>query len=170
MKMLDITGAKFNKLTAIKVHHKTSYGHYFWEFICDCGKTKVADSAHVKKGNTKSCGCIGKNFKSTHGMSHTKFNHVYWGMRTRCENSNATSHCNYGGRGIKCLWGTFEDFRDDMYETYIKHIDNFGVKNTLLDRIDNDGDYTSDNCKWSTRLEQNNNRRKRRWWKKPAHK
>ena len=170
MKMIDITGKKFGKLTAIKVHHKSTYGHYFWEFKCDCGNSKVIDANHVKKGSTKSCGCIGKHFKPTHGMSHTKFNQVYWGMKNRCGNIKATNYCNYGARGIKCLWDTFEKFRDDMYKSYVEHRSEFGIKNTLLDRIDNDGNYTLENCKWSTRLEQNNNRRKRRWWKKPSHK
>ena len=161
MKIIDITGQKFNKLTAVKVHHKAKYGHYFWEFLCDCGKIKIAATNHVKSGRIGSCGCIGKNFKPTHGMSKTPFNGIYWAAKNRCENTKAISYKNYGGRGIKFLWDSFDHFRDDMYDSYIRHIDKFGSKQTSIERVDNNGDYCLDNCTWATRKQQCANRRPR---------
>ena len=65
----------------------------------------------------------------------------------------------YGGRGIKCLWESFEEFRDDMYESYLQLVKDFGEKQTTIDRKDGAGNYCRDNCRWATIKEQNNNKR-----------
>lgn len=65
----------------------------------------------------------------------------------------------YGGRGIKCLWTSFEEFRDDMYESYLEHVDVFGEKRTQIDREDNNGHYSKDNCRWVTPVQNASNRR-----------
>lgn len=102
------------------------------------------------------------SLKITHGMTDTKIHWIWKSMRQRCNNPKAKNFHNYGGRGIKVdkRWESFINFRDDMYEDYLKHIEDFGHKNTTLDRVDNDKDYCKKNCKWSTRREQANNTRK----------
>ena len=129
----------------------------------------------VRNGLAKFCShvCHGKYLKGrirveliTHGFSvgkHRPFYNIYSTMKARCNNINSNSWDLYGGRGIKVLWKSFENFRDDMYESYLKHVKKFGKKETTIDRIDNDGNYCKENCRWVTHKEQTRNRRSNRW-------
>src|ERR1035437_3947791 len=100
----------------------------------------------------------GKNCSTfTHGMSHTRFWTTYRNINSRCMNKENNRFHIYGGRGIKCLWNNFEEFRDDMYESYQLHIKEFGEKNTSIDRIDVNGHYEKSNCRWATSKEQSRN-------------
>ena len=148
-----------NKLTFIKVVGKNSHGSQIGEFRCDCGKIIKTLVLSVKNGHAKSCGCIriGMKLHALHNMSETKFYGVYKTIKSRCTNKNTNCYQNYGGRGIKFLWKDFKHFRDDMFADYEKHIAT--NENTSIDRIDNDGNYCKENCRWVTRKEQNMNKR-----------
>jgi hypothetical protein len=100
--------------------------------------------------------------KKTHGMSETRFYNIWSCMRRRCINKKRSDYQYYGGRGIKVSneWNNFETFLNDMYESYLRHVSIYGEKNTSLDRINTDGNYEFDNCRWATHREQMNNRRK----------
>lgn len=80
-------------------------------------------------------------------------------MLRRCNNPKDKEYHNYGGRGIQCLWKKFEEFKNDMYDSYLKHLEKYGKENTTLDRINNDGNYCKENCRWATIKEQNRNKR-----------
>jgi hypothetical protein len=107
---------------------------------------------------------LGKqNGRYIHGMCGTRFYNIYVGIVTRCHGTHSPQ-CkkDYLERGVKMLWNNFVDFRDDMYESYLAHIKEYGEKNTSIDRVDNDGNYCKENCRWATRAEQNINTRKTR--------
>jgi len=103
--------------------------------------------------------------KKTHGLTRkngkkTRIWRIWQCINTRCKNKNRYEYKNYGGRGIKNEWKSFIDFRDDMYKNYLKHCEEYGEKETTIDRVDNNGNYNKRNCKWSTNREQNRNIRK----------
>lgn len=104
------------------------------------------------------------NEQYTYGLSHTLFYHAWRNMYRRCLDKNNPTYKYYGGRGIKVCerWYEFANFIEDMYELYEYHVENFGGgrKNCQLDRMDNDGDYNRDNCRWVTAKVNCNNRRK----------
>ena len=93
---------------------------------------------------------------------HRKFCKVWYGINDRCNNEENKSYYRYGGRGIKNKWVSFEQFRKDMWESFIKHISINGIKNTSLDRTDNDGNYCKENCKWATYKQQARNTKRNR--------
>ena len=84
--------------------------------------------------------------KTKHGMCRTRFYKTWQNMKARCNQPNRKDSKSYYDKGIKCLWDKFEDFRDDMYEDYKDNLE--------IDRINNDGDYEKDNCRWVTRKQQ----------------
>src|SRR3990167_9628811 len=100
------------------------------------------------------------HFNETDGMTHSRIYGIFRQLLSRCNDKNVAVYQRYGGRGIKCTWKSFEEFRDEMYESYLEHCNNFGEKNTTLDRINNDGNYATENCRWATYKEQGRNKRK----------
>lgn len=164
-KLIDITGKKFGRLTAIKFSHIKNKRH-FWVFLCDCGIEKIISKIHVMDGHTRSCGCLLKeNFSQfIHGMSGTRFWIIWRNMINRCFNKNSSGFIKYGKRGIMVCerWLIFEYFMEDMYESYLEHVEKYGEKNTTIERLDFNGNYEKSNCCWANFEQQNNNRKNNR--------
>jgi len=95
--------------------------------------------------------CYSPHWKIYHWMSRTKIFNVYSAMRQRCINTKDKRYKDYWGRWIHCLWNSFEEFYNDMQSTYKEWLS--------IDRIDNDGNYCKENCRWSTKIEQRANTR-----------
>lgn len=84
-------------------------------------------------------------------------------MKTRCQSVNTKSYKSYGAYGIKVCdeWKQFLNFKDDMYESYLNHVEEYGEKETTIDRKDSNGNYCLENCSWATWKEQSQNKRKK---------
>jgi len=156
--LIDMTGIRYGRLVAIDVSHKVQMKKgevIFWNFQCDCGQLLKAKGADVRTGHTKSCGCLQREtiaeIASTHGMTGTKAYIAWKQMKCRCDNDHTE---NYGFRGIGYdeSWTTFEVFWEDMGESYVEGLE--------LDRIDVNGNYTKDNCRWADGSMQAFNQRK----------
>jgi hypothetical protein len=162
-KHLDITGMRFGRLVAnvpVKCHPKQMH----WQCFCDCGESRIVSGINLRRGATHSCGCLQRDLTiarfTIHGHNtRTKRHPIYgcWaGIIHRCENPDDPSYANYGGRGIKICnrWrNSFASFLSDMGER---------PTGMSIDRINNDGDYEPDNCRWATTAEQVRNRRPRK--------
>jgi len=165
-RLIDLSGQQFGRLNVLYKKEKTGPGHAIWCCLCECGQICFIDSVNLRKGLTKSCGCLQRELvsdrKTEHGHSkrgHQTSEYNSWAsMKERCLNPNSPAYELYGGRGIKVCdkWLTFEGFIEDM-----------GLKPTpkhSLDRYpDQNGDYELSNCRWATMKQQQINRTNNRW-------
>ena len=125
---------RFNRLLVL-AHIKGA----LWGCQCDCGKIVNIRTSSLKNGKIKSCGCLkNEGNNKSHGLSKTRFFSIWSHMKNRCLNERNNRYQYYGGRGITVCdrWLKFENFRDDMYESYLEHCNEYGEKNTSIDRID----------------------------------
>lgn len=152
-KPIDMTYRTWGRLTALEY-----VGNQNWLFQCDCGSEKTAWGPDVRRGKVQSCGCIHTELMSTgdlrrtHGACATPEYSSWNAMMTRCLNLDHPSSKEYGRRGITVCerWKTFELFLEDMGER---------PRGTTLDRIDVDGGYGPDNCRWADSETQAGNKR-----------
>jgi hypothetical protein len=158
--LIDLTGKKFGRLAVIQKENSEKGKSVKWLCQCECGNFVSVQGGSLKAGKTKSCGCYNREVatklckeRSTHNLSRTPFYIAWLNMKARCENTNKKEYKHYGGRGIKVCdkWKNFEIFYEDMYSSYKRGL--------TLDRIDVNGNYCKENCRWITIQEQSNNKR-----------
>ena len=146
---IDISGKRFGRLTAVRPAGSTHAG-VLWECVCDCGNRVVERGADLRNGSVKSCECARSDYlranpiNRTHGGRKERLYRVWHGMPDRCELKSSKSYPDFGGRGIRVC--------DDPDAPFGK---------CTLDRIDVDGDYCPENCRWVDMKAQARNKRKK---------
>lgn len=158
-KKIDLKGQKFGKLLVLR-RAENKGKNTAWVCRCDCGNEKDILTYNLTAMKSKSCGCVrGKklgNFSRTHGQSHTRLYSVYKGIKQRCLNKNNPAYKYYGGKGVVIDEGWLKDFlvfKDWAYKHNYKE-----GKGLSIDRIDPNGNYSPENCRWVSLSKQQNNK------------
>lgn len=160
MRVIDRVGHVYGRLTVIDRADNTANGQARWLCKCECGNTRVVLGTLLRLGKTKSCGCLQSDLttlrstKHGHSPMYGKITPTYYtwcGMKARCTNPKNSHYATYGGKGITFCdkWNTFAGFLEDMGEKPV---------GKSLDRIDSNGNYCKENCRWATATEQARNK------------
>lgn len=166
-KFIDLTGQKFGRLTVIKRLLNNKYHCAMWECKCDCDNIVKISSNSLRSKNTKSCGCLQKERAKQTGFKNkrnipNKIRNTLYRMKTRCYNCKSSKYKYYGGRGIK-ICSEWLDKENGMMSFYNWAIQNNYKDGLTIDRIDVNGNYEPNNCRWVTMKEQANNKRNTRF-------
>lgn len=156
---VDITGQTFGRLTVVAFDrfYYTPNGtkRAVWLCRCECGKEISVNGCSLKSGNTKGCGCVPSGRR--HGFNSHPLRHIWNGIMRRCHNPLDKDYENYGGRGIFVCqrWHDFINFAEDMSPRPSLEYS--------VGRLDNDGPYDPENCRWETVVQQGRNKRSSRF-------
>lgn len=163
----DIIGQKFGRLTVIKLDHiKTTYRKFYYYLCkCECGNEYVVIKGALLNGSTRSCGCYNNEVRAEkcrqrakHNLTDTRLHAIWEKMKGRCFCKTQPDYKIYGGRGITVC----EEWKNDFMNFYSWAISNGYQDNLSIDRIDVNGNYEPNNCRWVSQKQQQRNRRNNR--------
>lgn len=146
--MENIVGEKFGKLTVVAFDKKQG-NMSKWICKCDCGNTKSVRIDHLKNGEIKSCGCLAK----ANPLRQTRLYKLWMAMNCRCNSNVEKVRKSYKDKGIIVC----NEWKKDFFAFYNWSINNGYADNLTLDRIDVNGNYCPENCRWTTRQVQSIN-------------
>ena len=161
MRKIDITGQKFGRLMVLSDTGKKSRGHRIWLCRCVCGQLIEVLSDRLRSSHTKSCGCLRKEIKhgDSCGEKKSRLYRIWTDMKSRCLNPKHQSYKYYGGKGIKIC-----DEWKNNYLAFKSWALSFGYRQNLsIDRINSDGNYCPENCRWLAMSENVRNGNFKRW-------
>ena len=162
MKTEFTIGKKIGRLTIQKAVISLNDGRKYLKCLCDCGRKLMVLEKNVSRGATKSCGCLRSEITSarnrSHGLSNSEEYQIWCGIIKRCENRKSLGFKNYGGRGISIC----KRWRSD-FNFFIKDMGKRPSKNHSIDRVDVNGNYSPENCRWASKSIQMRNTRRARF-------
>lgn len=161
-KILDLTGQKFGRLKVLQFIEIRKH-HSYWLCKCNCGNITEVSNSSLRSGKVKSCGCLRKETakenviksQTTHHLTNTRIYNIWRSMKKRCYLKSYKAYKDYGGRGIRVC----DEWRNDFMSFYNWAVANGYKENLTLDRIDVNGNYEPNNCRWVDWKTQQNNRR-----------
>lgn len=160
---IDLKDKIFTRLRVLHRLENSHTGLTRWECLCDpkfgcCGQVVPANGRDLRRGNTRSCGCLNKESviaaKTIHGFSHLPEYKIWWHIKDRCYNEKASSYDRYGARGI-----TVCDEWKESFDAFHRDMGDRPSPTHSIERKDNSLGYSKSNCKWATLEEQGNNKR-----------